>query len=58
MVDGLHAVHEGQDEVPDLLLVAVVVPQVDVVRRLVHKDGCLHDLQVIFKLVNFGKEIY
>ena len=44
MVEGLHAVDEGQDQVPDLLLVAVVVPQVDVVGRLVQEDGSLDDL--------------
>ena len=44
MVEGLHAVDEGQDQVPDLLLVAIVVPQVDVVGRLVQEDGSLDNL--------------
>ena len=34
MVDGLHAVHESQDEVPDLLLVAVEELHVHVISRL------------------------
>ena len=44
MVDGLHAVHESQDEVPDLLLVAFVVPQVDVIGRLVQENRSLDNL--------------
>jgi len=43
VIDGLHPVDEGQDQVPNLLLVAVVEPGVDVEGGLVHENGGLDD---------------